>query len=270
MAWIEFHQQLGRHPKVLRLAGKLHIHPAQVIGHLAYLWWWSLDYVPNGDLSASTSTEIASAATWPGDADKFLAALKETEWIDENGMIHDWMDYAGKLVEQRSNERERTRMRVAEYRKRNTNVTALHGRSNGGTQPNPTIPNQTNKPMRKDGAQQNPKDGFGSSSGLEEEAFLRFWKFYPKKRSKGDAEKAWKSIKPGSELVEKILDAITRAKTSRDWLKENGKFVPYPATWLRSRGWEDEFDGVAPPAPGADVRRKILEVQGLIPVGGEV
>lgn len=270
MAWIEFHQQLGRHPKVLRLAGKLHIHPAQVIGHLAYLWWWALDYVPSGDLSASTSTEIASAATWPGDADKFLAALKETGLVDDDGIIHDWMDYAGNVIEAREWKRKRDREYQAKRRQRVANDSLTNREA---TQPNPTQPYPTqprNKPMRKDGAQQDPKDGFGLFSGLEEEAFLRFWKFYPKKRSKGDAEKAWKSIKPGSELVEKILDALKRAKTSRDWLKENGKFVPYPATWLRSKGWEDEFDGVAPPAPGADVRRRILEVQGLIPVGGEM
>lgn len=137
MAWIEFHQQLGRHPKVLRLAGKLHIHPAQVIGHLAYLWWWSLDYVPNGDLSASSSTEIASAATWPGDADKFLSALKVTGWIDENGMIHDWMEYAGRLIEERRKDADRKRQhRIA---------SAGHPPDGGRTAPvpNPTIPNST-------------------------------------------------------------------------------------------------------------------------------
>lgn len=146
MAWIEFHQQLGRHPKVLRLAGKLHIHPAQVIGHLAYLWWWSLDYVPNGDLSASSSTEIASAATWPGDADKFLAALKVTGWIDEDGMIHDWMEYAGRLVEERRKDAERKR----QYR------IASAGRPEDGGRtapvPNPTVPNTTQQYRTKQGS----------------------------------------------------------------------------------------------------------------------
>jgi hypothetical protein len=30
------------------------------------------------------------------------------------------------------------------------------------------------------------------------------------------------------------------AKTSEDWLKENGKYIPYPATWLKGCRWEDE------------------------------
>lgn len=106
-----------------------------------------------------------------------------------------------------------------------------------------------------------------------EEAFMRFWEVYPKKRSKGSAEKAWKSINPGNELIEIILDSVKRAKTSKDWLKEGGKFVPYPATWLRANGWEDEFDvpkSVPSGANGDELRRKILEVQGLLHAEGGV
>lgn len=42
---------------------------------------------------------------------------------------------------------------------------------------------------------------------------------------------------------------IERAMTSEDWQKEGGKFIPYPATWLGARGWEDEI--AAPPLEGA-------------------
>ena len=73
-------------------------------------------------------------------------------------------------------------------------------------------------------------------------AFERFWEMYPRKRSKKDAEKAWKQIKPNSELVAKILEGVARAKTCADWLKEDGKYIPYPATWLRAGGWEDELE----------------------------
>lgn len=73
------------------------------------------------------------------------------------------------------------------------------------------------------------------------ESFERFWSAYPKRRSKGDAFKAWRALKPTSEQVSRILAAIDRAKTSEDWKKDGGQFIPYPATWLRAQGWEDEI-----------------------------
>lgn len=70
--------------------------------------------------------------------------------------------------------------------------------------------------------------------------FEDFWKAYPKKKAKGDAEKAWKALKPNEETFDKILGAIESQKKTQQWQKENGQFIPYPATWLRSKGWEDE------------------------------
>ena len=70
--------------------------------------------------------------------------------------------------------------------------------------------------------------------------FAEFYNLYPKKKHKGDAEKAWKSLNPSSELLVKILNGVRRARGAPDWLKQNGQFIPYPATWLRARGWEDE------------------------------
>lgn len=72
--------------------------------------------------------------------------------------------------------------------------------------------------------------------------FEIFYKAYPKKRKPGDAEKAWNVIKPDGELLKKMLDAISAAKQTTDWTKEGGKFIPYPASWLRGKGWEDEIN----------------------------
>ena len=71
-------------------------------------------------------------------------------------------------------------------------------------------------------------------------SFERFWSTYPKKRNKGDALKAWRALKPSEELVTAILAAVERAKASVQWRKDEGQFIPYPATWLRARGFEDE------------------------------
>lgn len=70
--------------------------------------------------------------------------------------------------------------------------------------------------------------------------FVEFWDAYPKKRNRGDAEKAWAKISPATELKSTILQAVEVAKGRDDWRKDGGKFVPYPASWLNARGWEDE------------------------------
>ena len=65
MAWIESHQALREHPKVYRLMDLLGISKLDVIGHLHLLWWWCVDYAPDGLLHYSP-LQIARAAEWTG------------------------------------------------------------------------------------------------------------------------------------------------------------------------------------------------------------
>lgn len=72
--------------------------------------------------------------------------------------------------------------------------------------------------------------------------FERFWSAYPKKTAKQQALKAWQKLKPDEELIEKMLLSLERQKRSVQWTKDNGQFIPYPATWLNGRRWEDESE----------------------------
>ena len=72
--------------------------------------------------------------------------------------------------------------------------------------------------------------------------FNIFWKAYPKKKSKGQAENTWNKIKPTVKLLALMLEGIERAKKSPDWKKENGAYIPHPSTWLNAKGWEDEVE----------------------------
>lgn len=73
--------------------------------------------------------------------------------------------------------------------------------------------------------------------------FEEFWKAYPKRKSKGDAEKAFaKACRIiGDDALAVILAGVERALPG--W--GDPQFIPYPASWLNDRGWEDE----APPPP---------------------
>jgi hypothetical protein len=38
-----------------------------------------------------------------------------------------------------------------------------------------------------------------------------------------------------------MIDVIEAGKKSEDWIKSDGQFIPYPATWLNGKRWEDEI-----------------------------
>jgi hypothetical protein len=77
-----------------------------------------------------------------------------------------------------------------------------------------------------------------------EQEFDRFWIIYPRKKSKIDAFKAWNDIKPKptEEFTSMVIAKLLILKRSDEWSKEEGQFIPYPASWLRAGGWDDEVE----------------------------
>jgi hypothetical protein len=123
MAWIESHQALGHHPKTLRLASELGCSLPTAVGHLQFLWWWSLDYAPDGVLKPGTEMTIARACEWRGQARRFWSALVIAGFIEETDggpKIHDWDQYAGRLIEIRRQDAQRKR----EWRRMRSNPSA--------------------------------------------------------------------------------------------------------------------------------------------------
>lgn len=68
-----------------------------------------------------------------------------------------------------------------------------------------------------------------------------FWEAYPKKKSKGNVEKWFYKNKPSEELVNIMIDKINLLKETEQWKNDNGQYIPYPASWLNAKGWEDEM-----------------------------
>ena len=71
--------------------------------------------------------------------------------------------------------------------------------------------------------------------------FNQFWTAYPKHIAKQSAVKAFEKLKPDEKLLEAMLKAIEMQRESKQWEKDGGAFIPYPATWLNQRRWEDEL-----------------------------
>ena len=87
--------------------------------------------------------------------------------------------------------------------------------------------------------------------------FQTFYKSYPKKKGKQAAERAFLKLKPDTDLFRQIMAALEAQKKSPDWQKERGQYIPYPATWLNGRRWEDEII----PAPSQSPTREEQEAR---------
>lgn len=78
------------------------------------------------------------------------------------------------------------------------------------------------------------------------EKFAIFWKQYPRKVAKADAFKAFvKIIKQQTDVdgfMATTLASIEWWKTQDNWIKDRGKYVPHPATWLNRGSWADARD----------------------------
>jgi uncharacterized protein YdaU (DUF1376 family) len=74
-----------------------------------------------------------------------------------------------------------------------------------------------------------------------EDLFPKFWALYPRKQDKAKAQKAWAKLKVTNDLFALIAKGLSAQVVSTDWLKDGGKYIPMPTTWLNGKRWEDEI-----------------------------
>lgn len=89
------------------------------------------------------------------------------------------------------------------------------------------MPNIRHKTQDKD----KDKDKDNSASPFES-----FWAAYPRKVGKQAAKKAFSKV---SMPVKTLIDAVNSQKNSEQWRKDNGQYIPNPATWLNQGRWDD-------------------------------
>lgn len=154
------------------------------------------------------------------------------------------------------------------------------------TQSNENKPQQTATKFPKEEENKKEKEkenkNKGNARASADPAFDAFWAEYPNKKAKPDALKAWNKLKPDAGLAQAIMTGLNRQKGSVQWQEDGGRYIPYPATWLNGRRWEDEVrpavsqGGIrAMPAQqytqrdysGADeaAMARFLQLQGVLP-----
>lgn len=140
MPWIKSDSSLRNHPKMRRFARTLDICPFKAIGHLHCLWWWVMEYAPDGDLSKYEPADIADAAGWEGDPEQFVQALvlcgpgESCGFVDSDMRVHDWQEYGGALHKKRqSNAKRQQRFRDRKQEKKGvTRDEAVTSHQNNG------------------------------------------------------------------------------------------------------------------------------------------
>lgn len=112
------------------------------------------------------------------------------------------------------------------YRNMPEDATACHG-----------IPEDANdaNEKEKEKEKEKAKDNITGDNPLA--PFDEFWAVYPKKVGKGEARKAFQKVKVP---VAALIAAVEQQKKSAQWQRDNGQYIPYPATWLNQGRWEDE------------------------------
>lgn len=226
--------------------------------YLIDLWITTSMTRPKGILHGMDEIDIALDANFPGDAHEFCRIMCEVRFLDhmDDGtyVIHDWLKhqpfvYYGDIRSERARNSVRKRYELqAEYKHPTKRIRPVKKTYTPNPSPIPS-PTPKNPPLTPPKDQNECVSTNGHKTLMER--FEDFWSIYPKKRSKGQAEKAWLIIKPGEQLLATMVATIGRAKTSVEWQRDGGKYIPYPATWLNAKGWAD----VIQPETGPSVRR---------------
>jgi hypothetical protein len=111
---------------------------------------------------------------------------------------------------------------------------------------------QINKPLTNQQQTTNNKQEvkeYKNKRNIYTDDFLAFYFAYPKHIGKDPAWKAWCKITenefPGLSF---IISKIEELKKTQDWIKEDGKYIPHPATWINQKRWTDELKSEVKPS----------------------
>lgn len=79
---------------------------------------------------------------------------------------------------------------------------------------------------------------------VREQLFDEFWSLYPRHVGKAQAKKAFFAIKNVEKVFPKIKLTIEKQILSGVVLVKDEQFVPYPASWIHKKFWEDDIEQV--------------------------
>ena len=251
------------HPKTLLLAHTLGIPVYSAVGLLESLFHFVARYARNGDVGRWPDSAIAEALGWDGDATQLVEALAGVGWLDASAehryVLHDWHEHADdstkKLLKKRGEvfasspgPEKSGKVRKSPEKDRQPEPKPEpkpepFGTANALPCPSPSGDLPSGSKLSSVSSQENRRAA--STANAEsintvlQDRFQRFWDVWPKKVKMAETKQIWMKIRPSEELTEKIIAAVQRAKSSKQWRKDNGQFIPHPTRYLEGKRWED-------------------------------
>ena len=153
-AYIPLHGDVFNNRKTIEAANSLTNGSVErVVGHLARLWTWAIERNDDGDLSHLTDQMIADAAGWRGRPSRFVEGITRAGFLEPDRRIHDWDDFAGRLVDKRAHDRNRKRREREEAKTSGTYPPSSGGRpkdSPRDVRTQPTGPNRNGTERNED------------------------------------------------------------------------------------------------------------------------
>lgn len=183
MAWIEAHQTLKDHPKVIDLMNLMEWDLDTTIGKLFRFWWWCVDYAQDGDLTKHNDSRLAVAVGLNGSQGKqFVESMVQSGWIDREPYfrVHDWWEYIGRFLQTKYKQNPKAWKEIQER--------CLNGSKNiqpNLTQPDLTQPNLT-KPKESDKKPSEFSEAFVQKAEMAKGLGINIYQLigYYKKRTK--------------------------------------------------------------------------------------
>ena len=86
--------------------------------------------------------------------------------------------------------------------------------------------------------------------------FGQFWAIYPVKLGKENALQVWERLRPDTEAV---CDGVKKWRQTKQWTKDNGRFIPRAAKFLEERHYDYLPENHIPPGASGVLGKAELE-----------
>jgi hypothetical protein len=225
---------LYRHPKFLRLLNELGDKGAICLHRL---WAFAAESRPTGLLDGLETGDIALAAGWSDDPEKFVEVLIKLRWLDRRGdtlELHGWVDNQPWVIH--APERSEHARRAAHGRwKKNAPHQSEHCSEDAQSMPAAFSEDaRRNAPSPSPTPNPSPKERKSRSQARSKKPDFEVWfgsEFepnYPEPRrvQRKTAIAELRKIKPDAAARVAIMGRLAAWKLSTAWTKDNGDYIP--------------------------------------------
>lgn len=209
--WIKLQKDTPDKPEVLAIASRLGIDPDAVTGKLIRIWSWFDTHTTNGNATSVTYAFLDRITGVTG----FAEQVELVGWLRQSGhdlILPNFDFHNGETAKKRA----MGKNRVEKHR--------------GNAESNAS---SVTKPLPEKRREEKNTNTL----------FDKFWTAYPNKVGKDATKKAFDKRNPDQELANLMMTALENQKISDKWTKDNGQYIPNPATWLNQGRWKDETEG---------------------------